>query len=76
MLGAGLRVVAAGIAIGLAAAVALTRLLESMLFDVAPRDPWSYGAAIGVLLAVCTVAILVPARSASRMAPMVALQAE
>ena len=76
MLGAGLRVVAGGVLVGLVAAVALTRVLESMLFEVAPRDPWSYGAAIAVLLAVCMAAILIPARNATRLDPMIALQGD
>jgi putative ABC transport system permease protein len=76
VLGAGMRVVGVGILVGIAGAIALTRVLETMLVDVAPRDPWSYGAAVAVLLAVSVVAILVPARRATRLDPMLALQGE
>jgi putative ABC transport system permease protein len=76
VLGAGLRVIAVGLIAGIAAAIALTRMLESMLVDIEPLDPWSYGAAIAVLLGVSLAAILVPARRATRLDPMIALTAE
>jgi ABC-type antimicrobial peptide transport system permease subunit len=76
VLGAGLRVIAVGLMAGIAAAIALTRMLESMLVDIEPLDPWSYGTAIAVLLGVSLAAILVPARRATRLDPMLALQGE
>jgi ABC-type antimicrobial peptide transport system permease subunit len=76
VLGAGLRVIAVGLIAGIAAAIALTRMLESMLVDIEPLDPWSYGAAIAVLLGVSLAAILVPAHRATRLDPMIALTAE
>jgi predicted permease len=73
---AGFRVVALGIAIGLAAAFWVMGLLRAMLVDVAPIDPVSFGAAILALLVVALIAIVVPARRATRLDPMIALQAE
>ena len=68
-----------GIAIGLIAAYALTRYLESltsMLFGVQPRDPWTFSF-IGILLAVVAlVACLVPARRATKIDPLRALRYE
>ena len=76
VLGAGLRVIAVGLVAGMAAAIALTRMLESMLVGIEPLDPWSYGAAIALLLGVSLAAVLVPARRATRLDPMIALQGE
>jgi len=65
-----------GLALGLAAAVASTRLLTSMLFQVQPNDPWVY-LAVAVLLGVVTLAACyVPARRASKIDPLAALRQE
>jgi ABC-type antimicrobial peptide transport system permease subunit len=74
MLGQALRLVFIGIAIGLVAAGALTRLLEQLLFEVEPLDPWTFTATALVLLVVATVASSVPARRSMRMAPVDALR--
>lgn len=76
VLAAGLRVVAAGLAFGLIAALGLTRTLESMLVDVKALDPASLVIAVTVLLFVALAAILVPAVRATRLDPMIALQSE
>ncbi len=73
---AGLRVVVVGAVVGMAAGMALTRLLSDLLVDVAPNDPRSYALAFGVLMAVALTAILVPAWRATRLSPLIALQAE
>jgi ABC-type lipoprotein release transport system permease subunit len=65
-----------GVTVGVGAAIALTRLVESMLFEVAPSDPASYVASIAMLLAVAALACYVPARRAMRVDPLVALQTE
>jgi len=68
--------VLAGIAVGLAIAVAGTRLLRSVLFEVSPTDPLVFAVALLVLLAVAGAATLLPALRASRVDPMTALRYE
>src|SRR5262249_51442112 len=70
---AGLRVVIAGVGVGIIGAFWLTRGLESMLVDVAPRDPATYVVSVGVLFVVSLAAILVPSLRATRMDPVMAL---
>jgi len=65
-----------GIAIGFAGAVAVTRLLTSMLFGVKTTDPVTYAEVIGIVLAAALLASYVPARRAMRVDPMVALRYE
>ncbi|HEY7817888.1 MAG TPA: ADOP family duplicated permease, partial [Vicinamibacteria bacterium] len=65
-----------GIAIGLAAALVLTRLMSSLLFDVSPVDPLTYGVVSIVLAAVALLSSYVPARRASAVAPTEALHWE
>lgn len=76
VLGAGLRMVVVGAAVGLAAGYALSRLLAAQLYGVTPGDPVVITATVGVLLAVSVVATLIPARAASRIPPMEALRHE
>jgi predicted permease len=65
-----------GIAIGIAGALALTRLMASLLFEVRPTDPATF-AAVAMLLALVTIAACYfPARRAMRVDPMVALRYE
>lgn len=74
MLRMGGRLVLIGLAIGVAASLASTRLLRSQLFGVQPADPLSY-AAVAVLLGfVALVACYIPARRAAGVDPMVALR--
>ena len=63
-----------GIAMGLAAAFALTRLVESMLYGVKPNDPVTIALAAAVFLVIAAIAASVPARRASRTEPMSALR--
>jgi putative ABC transport system permease protein len=72
----GLGMAAAGIALGLAGALALTRLLASQLFGVSPTDPAVITAAAATLAAVSVVACLVPAVRATKVDPVVALRSE
>jgi putative ABC transport system permease protein len=74
IVGQALRLVLAGVAIGLVAAMLLTRTLESLLYDVEPLDPWTFGGTALVLLAIATLAAYVPARRGMRMAPTEALR--
>jgi ABC-type antimicrobial peptide transport system permease subunit len=70
------RLIAVGALIGLAAAWALTRYLESLLFEVRPHDARTYLATVALLVAVSVVASMIPARRASRVDPLVALRYE
>ncbi len=74
VLGQALRLVSIGVVTGLAAAGALTQLLERLLFEVEPLDAWTFAATAVVLLVVATVASYVPARRSMRMAPVDALR--
>ncbi|HEX7779565.1 MAG TPA: FtsX-like permease family protein, partial [Vicinamibacterales bacterium] len=76
VVGGGMKLAAIGVAIGLAAAVGVARLVEKLLFGVTPSDPASYGATALILLAVAALASYVPARRAMRVDPLSALQAE
>ena len=72
----GLLPVAAGAAAGIALAFGSARLVSSLLFEVSPYDPALAAAAVCVLLAVGTVACLLPARRAASVEPMQALRTE
>ena len=74
--GQGMLVVLAGIGVGLAGAVALSRVLSSLLFEIQPRDSMTFTAVAVLLSAVALKACLVPARRASRVDPIVALREE
>ena len=62
VLGEGMRLVMAGAAVGVVAALALSRALASLLFGVAPRDPATIAGIVALLLAVAYAAMLLPAR--------------
>jgi putative ABC transport system permease protein len=70
----GLRLAVIGLAVGFAAAIGLTRLMGSVLYEVTPGDPWTYGAVGAALLAVAGAASAVPALRASRVDPVTALR--
>jgi putative ABC transport system permease protein len=65
-----------GLALGLLAALYLSRFLESLLFGVQPRDPATFGAVAVLFLAVAALACYLPARRATQVDPVVALRAE
>jgi putative ABC transport system permease protein len=74
VLGQGLGLVLAGLALGLAGAVLLSRLVERLLFGVPATDPVTYVAVAVLLLAVAAAACLLPARRAASVDPLVALR--
>jgi ABC-type antimicrobial peptide transport system permease subunit len=74
VLSRGLRLTTAGIAVGAAAALILTRLMGNLLYQVSPRDPFAYGFALLVLLGVALLACFLPARRATRVDPVRALR--
>jgi predicted permease len=76
MLGDGLRPALYGLALGLAAAAATVRLIQSMLYRTEPFDPAIFVAVAGTLLLVAALACLIPAWRASRIDPMQALRIE
>jgi putative ABC transport system permease protein len=76
VLAQGARLVVAGISLGLVGAVALGRVLRSLLYGVEPGDPLTLGAAAVLLAAIAIAACLVPIRRAMRVDPVEALRAE
>ena len=56
--------------------MALARLVEDLLFHVAPTDPLAFWSAIAALMIVSTAACYIPARRAARVRPTIALRAE
>lgn len=69
----GLTVTVAGLAVGVVAALAIVRVVETLLFGVTPQDPLTLAGAGASLLAIAILACAVPASRAARVDPMVAL---
>ena len=76
VLGRGLLLTTSGVTIGIALALLLTRLLGHLLYQVNPRDPLAFGAAIVVMIGASTAACLLPAWRATRTDPIRALRTE
>jgi putative ABC transport system permease protein len=76
VVGEGMRLVALGMGIGLPGALALTRLLRSLLFGVKPSDPVTLLAVSVGLALVAALACYLPARRATKIDPMVTLRCE
>ena len=76
VLGQGARIAFFGVAIGLAVAAALARLLSNLLFSVSASDPLTFAAVAVLLVAVALLACYIPARRALRVDPIIALRHE
>ena len=71
-----MRMATMGVAVGVAGAAIVTRLLATVLYDVHPLDPVTFAAVTAMLFAVALGASIVPARRATRVDPILALRAE
>jgi ABC-type antimicrobial peptide transport system permease subunit len=76
VLGQGMKLVAMGVALGLIAASALTRLISGLLFEIRATDPVTYVAIALLLVAVALLACYIPARRAAKVDPGVSLRFE
>jgi predicted permease len=76
VLGHGTRMALLGVAAGLLAALALTRLMSNQLFGVSPHDPLTFAAVAILLIVVALAACYIPARRATRVDPIIALRHE
>jgi ABC-type antimicrobial peptide transport system permease subunit len=69
-------IVVAGVGAGLMGSLVLTRFLQTLLFDIKPTDPLTFGTLTILLAGVALLASFIPARKASRLDPLVALRHE
>jgi putative ABC transport system permease protein len=74
LLGGGMKLTAAGLAVGLAGAFAAARAMTSMLFGVTPHDPWTFASIAMLITSVAGLATYLPARRATRIEPIRALR--
>src|SRR3984885_10614333 len=76
VMGRSLRLILSGIAVGMVASLAATRVLSSLLYSIGPHDPITFGLVTVLLALVAIVAVLIPARSATSVNPIVALRCD
>jgi putative ABC transport system permease protein len=72
----GMRLAIAGAALGLAAAIGLTRVMKNLLFNVSPTDPATFALIALLLVAVALIASYIPARRAAKVDPLLAIRNE
>src|SRR6185369_711761 len=72
----GMTLVAVGLALGIVGAIALTRVMASLLFEVTPKDPLTFTVVAVFLALVALLACYIPARRATKVDPLVALRYE
>jgi predicted permease len=73
---AAMTMVTGGLVVGLGAALVLTRAMRSLLYEVSPTDPVAVGTAVAALFGAALLASWLPARSGTRVDPMVAMRSE
>jgi putative ABC transport system permease protein len=76
VLGHGMILVAAGLAIGLVAAYAAAGLMQSLVIGISPRDPVTFAGTAAVLGVIALLATYIPARRATRIDPLIALRTD
>jgi ABC-type antimicrobial peptide transport system permease subunit len=76
VLGRSARLIAAGTAIGLAAAFGFSRLMSGILYGISPKDPVTFASVTLVLVLVAVAACYIPARRATKVDPIIALRYE
>ena len=76
VLRAGMKLALLGCLLGIAGALAITRVMGSVVFGVSTRDPLAFAAAVALLAATATLATFIPARRVTKVDPMVALRYE
>jgi putative ABC transport system permease protein len=72
----GVTIAIIGIVVGVAGALALSRITQTLLYGVDPADPLTFGAVVGVIALVAVAACLIPMRRATRVDPLTAIRAE
>jgi putative ABC transport system permease protein len=76
VVGQGMKLIGTGIALGLAGAFMLTRLMTALLFEVSATDPLTFVSIALLLIGVALAACWIPARRATKVDPMIALRYE